>query len=134
MFLQYKSFNNNWTLEEAESITYAYLDIDEITSKYRNCADLTDKEKLHERGKPEFDLARAEKMHKEVTDYIIKETHAGDDIVFCIGDLQFSKMTHITIAMLSSKNKRISYVFDRADKNKSVYILNSCGQTVQKLV
>lgn len=117
MILQYKGFNNNWTYEEAETITYAVVYVGEITSKYKS-------DRSEDRNEA---LKRAKIMHDEVDKLIEQETHCGDDIIYHI-DKPFSEMGNVTVVMLRDKNKNITRVFDAG-----VYLLNNKGQTVQRL-
>lgn len=133
MILQYKGFNNNWTYEEADVITYAVVNVDEITSKYRDYKDLDTHDFLRNVGKREFDLQRTKKMQNEVDEYICKQTNAVN-IDYHIGDIKFKDMTSILVVMLDDKNKHITRVFNNTNTNAGVYLLNSKGQTVQKLV
>lgn len=133
MILQYKGFNNNWTYEEADVITYAMVNVDEITSKYRDYKDLDTHDLLTNVGRREFDLQRARKMQNEVDEYICKQTNAAN-IVYHIGNLKFTNMTSILVVMLDDKNKHVTRVFDNVNTDTSVYLLNGKGQTVQKLV
>lgn len=133
MILQYKGFNNNWTYEEADSITYAVVNVDEITSKYRDYKDLDTHDLLSNVGRKDFDLQRARKMQNEVDEYIYKQTNAAN-IIYNIGNLKFKDMTSILVIMLDDKNKHITRVFDNVNTDTSVYLLNGKGQTVQKLV
>ena len=119
MILQYKGFKNNWSFEETETITYAYLNVEDITIKYRGYAN--------------GDIERAKRMHEEVDDYICKQTNATN-IVYNIGDLPFSEMTNIAVVMLDDKNKHITRVFALGDETNTVFVLNSKGQTVCKVV
>lgn len=133
MILQYKGFNNNWTYEEADTITYAVVNVDEITSKYRDYKDLDTHDLLSNVGRKDFDLQRARKMQNEVDEYIYKQTNAAN-IIYNIGNLKFKDMTSILVVMLDDKNKHITRVFDNVNTDTSVYLLNGKGQTVQKLV
>ena len=117
MILQYKGFNNNWTYEEADTITYAVVGIVEVTKKYRRDGS-TDSE---------YELKRVKMMHDDVDKFIDQETHCGDEIIYHI-DKPFSEMDNVTVVMLRDKNKNITRVFD-----KGVYLLNNKGQTVQRL-
>lgn len=131
MILQYKGFNNNWAFEEAEEITYAYLNVDEVTKKYRG-----DNRPNFEIEKEEQDWAlnRVREMQLAVDDYICRKTNAAN-IIYNIGDLPFSEMTTIAVVMLDDKNKHITRVFDKSDSSTaSVYLLNGKGQTVYKIV
>lgn len=116
MILQYKGFNNNWTYEEADTITYAVVYVGEVTRKYR-C----------DRSNDSDALKRAKMMHDEVDKLIDQETHCGDEIVYHI-DKPFSEMENVTVVMLRDRNKNITRVFD-----SGVYLLNNKGQTVQRL-
>ena len=129
MILQFKGFNNNWSYEEADIITYAYLNVDETTKKYRG--------NTHSNFKTEEDeynwnLNRSKEMHDAVDDYICRQTNAAN-IIYSIGELPFSEMTNILVVMLDDKNKHITRVFDTRNADTSVYLLNGKGQTVQKL-
>ena len=63
-----------------------------------------------------------------VVDRLIREeTHCGDEIVYHI-DKPFDQMDNVIVVTLNDKNKNITYVFE-----SGVFLLNSKGQTVQKL-
>ena len=132
MILQFKGINNTWSYEEADIITYTYLNVDEITKKYRNNLDVSKSELISEVGKREYDLSRVRNMQLEVDDYICRQTNAAN-IIYNIGELPFSEMTNILVVMLDDKNKHITRVFDTTNADTSVYLLNGKGQTVQKL-
>ena len=66
-------------------------------------------------------------MHKAVDRLIREETHCSDEIVYHI-DKPFDQMENVTVVTLNDKNKNVTRVFE-----SGVYLLNSKGQTVQKL-
>lgn len=118
MILEYKGFNNNWIYEEAEIITYAVVWVGKETQKYREGG---------LKYKTESDLAYVKEMHEAVDNLIKEETHCSDEIIYHI-DKPFEQMENVTVVTLSDKNKYITRVFENG-----VYLLNSKGQTVQKL-
>lgn len=129
MILQFKGFNSNWSYEEADIITYAYLNVDEITKKYRGN---TRPDFKTEEDEYNWNLNRSKEMHDATDDYICRQTNAVN-IIYNIGELPFSEMTNVLVVMLDDKNKHIVRVFDTTNANTSVYLLNDKGQTVQKL-
>ncbi len=129
MILQYKGFNNNWCYEEADTITSAVVWVGKETRDYRKGGIRHKKryENLHGLEIAEADLAYVKEMHEAVDRLIKKETHCGDEIVYHI-DKPFDQMENVTVVSLTDKNKNITRVFENG-----VYLLNSKGQTVQKL-
>ena len=129
MVLQYKGFNNNWVYEEAEVITSAVVWVGKETRDYRKGGIRYEKkyESLHNREIGEADLAYVKEMHEAVDRLIREETHCGDEIVYHI-DKPFDQMENVTVVTLNDKNKNVTRVFE-----SGVYLLNSKGQTVQKL-
>lgn len=119
MILQYKGFKNNWSFEEAETITYAYINVGDIAMNYRGYAN--------------GDIERVRKMHEEIDEYITKETCATN-IVYNIGDLPMSEMVNIAVVILLDKGKVTSRVFALDGENNRVFLLNDRGQTVCKIV
>lgn len=119
MILQYKGFKNNWSLEEAETITYAYLNVEDILMKHR--------------GYSADDLICIKQMHEEIDNYITRETCATN-ITYNIGDLPFDRMKNIAVVILLDKGKVTSRVFALGDDTNTVFVLNSKGQTVCKVV
>ena len=129
MILQFKGINNTWSYEEADIITYTYLNVDEIIKKYRGNTRPNFKTEEDEYN---WNLNRSKEMHDETDDYICRQTNAAN-IIYNIGELPFSEMTNILVVMLDDKNKHITRVFDTTNADTSVYLLNGKGQTVQKL-
>lgn len=129
MILQYKGFNNNWVYEEAEVVTSAVVWVGKETQDYREGGVRYKKkyENLHGREIGEADLAYVEEMHEAVDRLIKNETHCSDEIIYKI-DKPFDQMENVTVVTLNDKNKSVTYVFE-----SGVYLLNSKGQTVQKL-
>lgn len=131
MILQYKGFNNNWVYEEAETVTYAVVWVGKETRDYREGGERYkrkySKEYIKGLTPEEIDLAYVTEMHKAVDRLIQKETCCADEIAYHI-DKPFEQMENVTVVTLSDKNKYITRVFD-----SGVYLLNSKGQTVQKL-
>ena len=136
MVLQYKGFNNNWVYEEAEVITSAVVWVGKETRAYRKGGVRYKKKysELYKDGKTpdqsdlnKVDLDYVAEMHKAVDRLIREETHCGDEIVYHI-DKPFDKMENVTVVTLNDKNKNVTRVFE-----SGVYLLNSKGQTVQKL-
>ena len=131
MILQYKGFNNNWCYEEADTITSAVVWVGKETRDYRD-GGIRHSLKYSEdymrgRSKEEVDLAYVKELHEAVDRLIKGETHCCDDIVYHI-DKPFDQMENVTVVSLTDKNKNITRVFENG-----VYLLNSKGQTVQKL-
>lgn len=136
MVLQYKGFNNNWIYEEAEVITSAVVWVGKETCAYRKGGVRYEKKysELYKNGKTpdqsdlnKVDLDYVAEMHKAVDRLIREETHCGDEIVYHI-DKPFDQMENVTVVTLNDKNKNVTRVFE-----SGVYLLNSKGQTVQKL-
>ena len=129
MVLQYKGFNNNWVYEEAEVITSAVVWVGKETRDYRKGGIRYEKkyENLYGREISEADLAYIKEMHEAVDRLIREETHCGDEIVYHI-DKPFDQMENVIVVTLNDKNKNVTRVFE-----SGVYLLNSKGQTIQKL-
>lgn len=129
MILQYKGFNNNWCYEEAETITQAVVWVGKETRDYRKGGERYNKkyENLHGLDIAKADLAFVKEMHEAVDRLIRKETHCDGEIVYHI-DKPFDQMENVTVVTLNDKNKNITRVFE-----SGVYLLNSKGQTVQRL-
>ena len=129
MILRYKGFNNNWTYEEAEIITHAVVWVGKEIRDYRDSLKYSED---HMRGykKEEVDLALMREMHEAVDRLIKEETHCCDDIVYHIGPTRFDELENVVVITLQDKNKYVTRVFN---PDGDVYLLNSEGQTVQKL-
>lgn len=131
MILQYKGFNNNWCYEEAETITQATVWVGKETRDYRNGGERHKMKYLPEytqgRSNEEVDLNYVKEMHEAVDRLIRKETGCSGEIVYHI-DKPFEEMENVTVVTLNDRGKDITRVFDN-----SVYLLNSKGQTVQRL-
>ena len=123
MILQYKGYNNNWVYEEAETVTWAVVWVGKETRDYRKGGIRYEKKK--ERNQD--DLAFSKEMHEAVDRLIKEETHCSDEIVYH-NNGSFDQMENVTVVMLNDKNKNVTRVFE-----SGVYLLNSKGQTVQKL-
>lgn len=113
MILQYRGFNENWTYEEADSITTATVAI----TKAEIHEDDSDKE---------LEKIRyfAEQIHKE-----IQEATKCNNMVF-ITDKPLYSLGYVKLAILREKNKEVTYVFDAF---KEVYLLSNSGKTVKRL-
>ena len=123
MILQYKGFNNNWCFEEADIITSAVVWVGKETRDYR---------KGGKKYKPD-DLAYMDELHTAVNRLIAEETHCADgsgDIVYHTYK-SMAELENVVVVMLADRNKYITHVFENG--TNSVYLLNSKGQTVQKL-
>ena len=129
MILKYKGFNNNWTYEEAEIITHAVVWVGKETRDYHDFLKYSEE---HMRGytKEEVDLVLMREMHEAVDRLIKEETHCCDDIVYHIGPTRFDELENVVVITLQDKNKYVTRVFN---PDGDVYLLNSEGQTVQKL-
>lgn len=113
MILQYKGFNNNWTYEEADSITTSTLPIT--------------KAEIHENDSDkELEKIRyfSEQIHKE-----IQEATQCNNMTF-IMDKPLYSVGFVKVAILRDKNKEVTYVFDAF---KEVYLLSNSGKTVKRL-
>lgn len=134
MILQYKGFNNNWTYEEAETITYAVVWAGKETRDYREggvrYAHKYSNENMRGRSKEEVDLAYTKELHNAVDKIIKNETGFDGDIVYHLGEARFDDLENAVVVMLKDKNKNIARVFNQGN---GVYMLNSKGQTVQRL-
>ena len=116
MILQYKGFNNNWCYEEAETIVHAKVSVADVIQKYKN--DFT---------KDKDTLSFVKGLQEVVDKFIQNETQCSNEIVYHITN-PFDEMKNVDVVTLEDKNKQVTYVFEN-----SVYLLNSRGQTVQKL-
>ena len=134
MILQYKGFNNNWIYEEADTITHAVVWVGKETRDYRDGGARHSlkysEEYMRGRSKEEVDLAYVNEMHKAVDKLIKEETYCCDDIAYHIGSLRFDEMENVVVITLQDKHKYVTRVFTQGG---GVYLLNSRGQTVQKL-
>ena len=128
MILQYKGFNNNWCYEEAETITQAVVWVGKETRDYRKGGIRYEKKYLLDGNtSEEVDLRYVKEMHDAVDRLIRKETGCSGEIVYHI-DKPFDEMENVTVVTLTDRGKNITRVFDGG-----VYLLNSKGQTVQRL-
>ncbi len=134
MILQYKGFNNNWIYEEADTVAHAVVWAGKETRDYREggvrCSLKYSEEYMHGRSKEEVDLSYTREMHEAVDRLIKEETHCSDDIVYHIAQTRFDEMENVVVVTLQDKNKYITRVFNQ---DGGVYLLNSRGQTVQRL-
>ena len=134
MILEYKGFNNNWIYEEADTITHAVVWVGKETRDYRK-GGIRHSLKYSEdymrgRSKEEVDLAYAKELHEAVDRLIREETHCCDDIAYHIDTSRFDEMENVVVVTLQDKHKYVTRVFN---PDSGVYLLNSRGQTVQKL-
>jgi len=134
MILQYKGFNNNWTYQEAESITWSNVCVGKETRDYRE-GGVRYKFYLEDRANSmgldtvKIDMQYVKEMHGAVDRLIRKETKTGtSEIVYLLGDTKFDHMENVCVVIMSGKNINVTYVF-----TDGVYILNNNGGTVQKI-
>lgn len=113
MILQYKGFNNNWTYEEAETITVATVEVTRVKIEANDSDE-------------ELNLIKniSEKIDQE-----IREATNCSNIAY-ITPKPIYELGYVKVAMLSDKNKDFAYVFDT---NTEVYLLNNSGKTVRKI-
>ena len=117
MVLQYRGWKNNWNYEEAEQISSGYVDLRNIIKETAS-KDYGDS------------LEKYQAVQDAIFDYIDEE----------IGSFEAKKILHteehlmdlniVVVVVLEDSNKRIARIFS-ADTD--IYLLNSRGQTVQKL-
>lgn len=113
MILQYKGFKNNWTYEEADSITVSTMRITEA--------------EIHEEdSEKELEVIReiSKQIHKEIQD----ETHCNN--ITWITEKPVYSLGFVKVAILRDKNKEVTYVFDAF---KEVYLLSNSGKTVKRI-
>lgn len=113
MILQYKGFNNNWTYEEAETITVATVEV----TKAKIEANDSDEEL---------------NLIKDVSEKIDQEIRGATNCanITYITQKPIYELGYAKVAMISDKNKDCAYVFD---VNTEVYLLNNSGKTVRKM-
>lgn len=117
MVLQYKGYNNNWIYEEAEIITHAVVYVGDVIKSYRDNKNLMD------------ELFYKSEIRKAIDKLIREETACdSEEIVYNIGNKPIDQLTNVTVVMLEDRNKNVTHVFE-----DGVYLLNSRGQTVQRL-
>lgn len=135
MILQFKGFNNVWCYEEADTISWANVWVGKETQDYRKGGvryelHLKDTEGLSKEEIDSKDLKYVSEMHNAVDKLIQEETHFYSDEIIYNVDKPFDQLENVCVVMMNTKGK-CSYarVFD----NKGVYLLNSHGQTVQRI-
>lgn len=134
MILQYQGFKNNWCYEEADTIVFAKVWVGKVTRDYRQggTQHKTHTEELtkcnSEKERDSLKLKYVQDMQDAVNKLIKEETNCYDDIVYHI-EGRFDEMENVAIVTLMDKNKMVTYVFD-----DGVYLLNSRGQTVRRIV
>lgn len=113
MILQYKGFKDNWTYEEAETITIATVEVTRAKIETNDSDE-------------ELNLIKniSEKIDQEIRDATncLNISYITPKPIYEIG--------YVKVAMLSDKNKDCAYVFDT---NIEVYLLNNSGKTVRKV-
>lgn len=118
MILQYKGYKNNWCYEEANTITYSVVNLEDCLNN------------IHCTDNFENSLEEAKSMQKQVDKYIYEETGCTN-IIYNIGDIPFKDMKTVYVVNLSGEGrdeKYVTYVF-----TKGVYLLNNSGKTIQKI-
>lgn len=113
MILQYKGFNNNWTYEEADSITTSTVAITKAEIQEENI-----EKELEKIG------YFSEQIRKEIQD-----ATKCNNMVF-ITDKPLYSLGFVKIAIMRDKNKEVTYIFDAF---KEVYLLSNSGKTVKRL-
>ena len=116
MILQYKGFNNNWCYEEADIITSATIYLGEVAENYHN-----------KKNEYRNEIAYYDEVYKAINEFIVKETGCENEIAYHT-DKQLDKLGNVVVVMLNDRNKNVTRVFEN-----NVYLLNSKGQTVQRL-
>lgn len=116
MILQYKGFNNNWCYEEADTITSAVVYVGEVAESYRK-----------KKNEYKDEILYADEVSKAVHELIIRETCCEDNIAFHTGN-PLDQLGNVVVVTLNDRNKNVTRVFENG-----VYLLNSSGQTVQRL-
>lgn len=134
MILQYQGFKNNWCYEEADTIVFAKVWVGKVTRDYRQGGI---QHKIHaeelkkcnsEKERDSLKLKYVQEMQDAVNKLIKEETNCYDDIVYHT-EGRFDEMENVAVVTLMDKNKMVTYVFD-----DGVYLLNSRGQTVRRIV
>lgn len=133
MILQYKGFNNNWTYEEADIITWAMVYIGRETQKYRKDGVrykyyIERREAAHEDDKWEIDLDYNSEIYRAVEKIIQKETKCYENIIYSLNDMKIRNIDNICIVTLQGRGSNKTYAFFNG-----VYLLNDRGGTVQKI-
>lgn len=113
MILQYKGFNNNWSYEEAETITVATVEVTRAKI---------------EANESEEELCLIKDISEKIDQEIRESTNCAN--ITYITKKPIYELGYVKVAMLSDKNKDCAYVFDM---NTEVYLLNNSGKTVRKV-
>lgn len=117
MILQYRGYKNNWCYEEAERVSSAFVNVDKIIKEA----------KAQATGDP---LEQYKFVCDAVFDHIDEELGSFDSEKIFHCDKMLYDLTSVCAVMLEDKNKNITRIFSDTD----VYLLNSKGQTVQKIL
>ena len=125
MILQYKDFKNNWHMEEARQISWGKVNVEKETRDYR----LDGERYKYKLVNSQSDESFVKEMHKAVDKLIRQEIGISNniDIIYHI-NCPFSQMENVSVVVLKNNDFDVAYVFD-----KTVYILNSEGKTVQRV-
>lgn len=115
MILQYKGFRNNWTYEEAENITISTVEVTKLC-KIEGNIDI------------KLEISEIKELSEKIEQEIREATNCAN-IVY-ITEQPIYELGYVKVAMLCSKNKEVTYVFDM---QKEVYLLNDSGKTVRKI-
>ena len=123
MILEYKGFNNVWCFEEARHIAWANVEIVTVRQQFeeRLKAEKTTEEEAALRC--DFRMAVSQKIATELNRDI-------DTINYMIGNIELEILDNICAVVLCDRDINATYVFEQG---RGVYILNSKGQTVQRI-
>ena len=117
MIVKYRGSFGDWTLEEADKITYSQLsivEVREIVQRTPEYQDAKDSDQAHRI------------LFSRIVDYIREETGAPEDMTFH-GIIDTKGGSKFNVVILDNNRARVF------DYSAAVYILNSAGKTIEKL-
>ena len=115
MILQYRGFGNNWCYTDAETITFGYVEVEEITSKYRN---------------RDTSLEETKELSDSVNG-LIAETVGYAGGIDHISRKALCEISHLAVVTLHrSGNTGQTYALG---DDVTAYLLNDKGRTIQKI-
>lgn len=122
MILQYKGYNNVWCYEEARHINWANVELVTVSEKFEK--------RFNEAHTPEDELQLISDHHKAIYNKICDDTHCDFESIndMTIGSLR--DLNNVCIVNLGDRDVNTTYIFEQG---RGVYILNSRGQTVQRI-
>ncbi len=122
MILQYKGYNNVWCYEEARHIQWANVELVTIREKFEK--------QFNEASTPEDKLQVICDHSTAIYNKICDDTHCDFESINDMTTARLVDLNNVCIVNLGDKDVNTTYIFEQG---RGVYILNSKGQTVQRV-